>query len=105
MKAWRNVYFNAFAETRRSVMEKLSEKEKERRAQHVPNSLNEEERFLREVEEADFVPKEGDLVEVMRRKWAGVNDEGGLAKVTKVHSDEAVDIKYVMDNRRVKEVD
>ena len=105
VKIWRNHYFKTFAETRRSVMEKLSEKEKERRAQHVPNSLNEEERFLREVEEADFVPKEGDLVEVMRRKWAGVNDEGGLAKVTKISSDQTVDIKYVMDNRRVKNVD
>ena len=31
------------------------------------------------------VPSEGDLVEVMPRKWPGINKDGGTAKITSIH--------------------
>ena len=39
----------------------------------------------------------------MRRKWAGINDDGGLAKITKIDEEnETYDVKYILDNRKVK---
>ena len=38
----------------------------------------------------------------MRRKWAGINDDGGLAKITKIDEEnETYDVKYILDNRQV----
>ena len=42
----------------------------------------------------------GDLVFVAVRSWAGMNDEGGRAWVTKVNDDNTVDIRYVMRGKR-----
>ena len=42
----------------------------------------------------------------MRRKWAGINDDGGLAKITKIDEEnETYDVKYILDNRKVKGID
>ena len=46
------------------------------------------------------------FLDCMRRKWAGINDDGGLAKITKIDEEnETYDVKYILDNRKVKGID
>lgn len=39
------------------------------------------------------------LVVVAERQWPGVNKEGGAARVVKVHDDNTVGVKYIINNR------
>ncbi len=39
------------------------------------------------------------LVVVAERQWPGVNKEGGDARVVKVHDDNTVGVKYIINNR------
>ena len=102
---WRDLYAKTFDTAQEEVLSSMADLEKQRSAEFVPGSHKERERFLKEAEERE-VPEEGDLVEVMQRKWAGVNDEGGRAKVISINKDEGtVDVKYVIDNRKVKNLE
>lgn len=47
----------------------------------------------------------GTIVEVARRKWPGINQEGGTARIQRVHEDATYDVKYVVDRRREKHVE
>lgn len=52
----------------------------------------------------------GDVVDVQSRTWPGVNQPGGVAKVTRVHKNDDdgslfYDVLYVLDRRREKKVD
>ena len=44
--------------------------------------------------------KVGELIFVAVRSWAGMNDEGGRAWVTKVNDDDTVDVRYVLRGKR-----
>lgn len=39
---------------------------------------------------------EGDLVQVLKRQWPGMNKEGGAARVTKVNGDGTVSVAYIV---------
>ena len=54
--------------------------------------------------ESDWEPDVGDLIFVLKRSWSGMVDEGGHAWVTKTNDDDTVDVRYVIDNRKRKNI-
>lgn len=43
---------------------------------------------------------EGDLVQVLKRQWPGMNKEGGAARVTKVHGDGTLAVAYIVGGEK-----
>ena len=54
--------------------------------------------------DTDWEPDVGDLIFVLKRSWSGMVDEGGHAWVTKMNDDDTVDVRYVIDNRKRKNI-
>lgn len=43
---------------------------------------------------------EGDLVQVLKRQWPGMNKEGGAARVTRVHANGTVAVAYIVGTEK-----
>ena len=54
--------------------------------------------------EREWEPHVGNLVFVLTRSWSGMVDEGGHAWVTEINDDDTVDVRYVIDNRKRKNI-
>ena len=106
---WRDKFSKCHQNARNDILDTLNDLRHQRKMVD-PRGITEEAQFLKEAEEAaatgEGMPKVGDLVDCMRRKWPGLNDDGGLAKIVNVDEEnETYDVKYILDNRRVKGID
>ena len=39
---------------------------------------------------------QGQVVNVMQRQWSGVNKQGGIARITRVNSDDTLAVSYII---------
>lgn len=39
---------------------------------------------------------QGQIVNVLRRQWPGVNKHGGIARITRVNSDDTLSVSYII---------